>query len=276
MNKSDYQQKIEQWREERESDWRKENGWLALAGLFWLNEGQNRLGRAADNDVVLPAGPNQLGTIVVEEGEVVLKADPTAENVKVAGEPVQEISLKPDVSGSPTLVTAGQLAFIIIKRGDNYAIRLWDNQRPERESFPGRKWFAIDEAYRIPGRYTSHETPETVRLKRSLGEDVDIHAAGEVAFELHGRPLTLLALENEPDNLFLLFKDETSGRETYPAGRYLYAQVEADGNVILDFNRAYSPPCAVTPFATCLYPPRQNHLPLEIRAGEIYKHWENK
>jgi uncharacterized protein (DUF1684 family) len=264
-------EEVTQWRAEKEAELRRENSWLALAGLFWLKEGPNTIGNDAQQEVVLPAGPAHLGTITVSKKSLTLSVHDTAAGVTIDGKPATTAELRPDISGSPTYVTVGSLAFIIIQRGEAYAIRLWNNERPERQTFPGCKWLPYHEEFQVKGYYSRYEQAEIVQLERTLGDAVEIPAAGVVSFELQGEKLQLMALENTPNKLFLLFRDQTTGDTTYAAGRYLYADVQADGAVVLDFNRAYSPPCAVTPFATCMYPPRQNHLPVRIEAGELYE-----
>lgn len=267
-----YQQQVEQWRAVKEDELRRENSWLALAGLFWLKEGVNTMGSHPQADIVLPKGAAQVGTITLDNHALTLTAADPAVGLRVEGESVTTITLHPDMSDRPTTyVTMGELTFMIIQRGDSYALRLWDNGRVERQSYPGRKWYPIDANYAVQGHYNRYEQQEMVQFERTLGDAVAMQAAGVVAFELLGQSLQLTALENVPNRLFLLFRDQTTGRGTYPAGRYLYADVQDDGTALLDFNQAFSPPCAVTTFATCLYPPRENHLSVCIEAGELYE-----
>ena len=159
----------------------------------------------------------------------------------------------------------------MIERDGQYALRLWDNNRPERTEFPGRQWYPVDPQYRLEGEFTPAGGETLIRLGRTIGSELETELGGVVRFTWRGRAQSLLALLNESGGLFLLFKDLTSGSETYPAGRYLSTfPPDEDRRVSLDFNRAYSPPCAFTPYATCALPPAENHLPFRVGAGELY------
>ena len=269
MTNTTYQAEIEAWRRSLETALRKENGWLALAGLYWLEEGSNLVGADPSNRIVLPQreAPDFLGDIHFSDGVARIKSV-AGQTVQVDSEQVETAELKPDTSEIPSLVTIGDLSMIVIKRGDRYGIRLWDNHRPERETFSGRVWYPVQEAYRVEARYTAHDEPSQLTLPGADGDNQSIPAVGLVIFQLAGGEHQLEALEGPAGGLFLIFRDETNGETTYEAGRYLVTGKPERDRVLLDFNRAYNPPCAFTAFATCALPPPQNHLQVVIAAGE--------
>lgn len=270
MERRTYQDEIQRWRDEMEAGLRSENGWLTLIGLFWLEEGENRFGADSDNAIVLPAGkaPASAGSFAHHHGETTLRVADGAP-VRVNGGPVASAPLRPDTSGRPDQVTLGDITMTLIERGGRYAIRARDRRHPARESFAGRSWFPVDESYRVTAQFIPHETPTTLPILTIMGTVEDRHSPGSLVFALGGREHRLVALEEE-DRLFIIFRDQTSGETTYPAGRYLKTAMPQNGRVTLDFNRAYSPPCAFTDFATCPLPPPQNRLPIRVEAGELY------
>ncbi|MBT3338245.1 MAG: DUF1684 domain-containing protein [Anaerolineae bacterium] len=264
-----YRKEITDWQKTLDTNLRKENNWLALAGLFWLEEGINTFGAGATNDVVFPGDsiPEEIGRFIVEDGKV--KMEVTADTlVDVDGVPAKEAFLQPDLSGAPTQLKWGALSFILIQREDGFGIRLWDNSRPEREIFPGRQWFPIQEEFCIEGIYERYESEKLVSFQRKNGADFEAQVEGMVSFPLGGEKYSLLAFEDSDGDLFIMFQDATNGTETYGSGRYLSVGAPEDGKAIIDFNRAVNPPCAFTDFATCPLPPIQNTLSLPITAGE--------
>jgi uncharacterized protein (DUF1684 family) len=252
-----YRGTIEAWRTEREQKLRAEDGWLAVAGLFWLHEGDQRLGTAAGSDIVLPAGsaPAQAGTLSLHERRVTFRPE--------AGEPRV---LRPD---SDDAVTVGRLRLGIIERSGRLGLRVRDPESPRRRSFAGLRWYPVDEAYRVTARFVPAAAKRTIPIPNVLGDVIEMPSPGHVEFTLRGQALRLdPVLEDDAPELFFIFRDATAGKETYPAGRFLYADPPKDGALTLDFNQAYSPPCAFTDFATCPLPPPQNRLKLAIAAGE--------
>ena len=270
MSVQTYEQELEAWRAMQEASWRQENGWLALAGLFWLEEGESRMGTGPDMEIQLPSGkaPAHLATITLKEGKVRLTA-PAGSPVYVDGQPVTDIEMMPERPGPATIVTSGSLAFFIKNEDDDFmAVRLWDNDREERQSFPGREWYPIQDAYRVTGRFEPN--PHTEEFPRTFGMVAEKETLGTVKFELLGQELALQALPGRPGTLFLIFRDKTSGQSTYAPGRYMLGELGDDNTVTLDFNKAFNPPCSVTNYATCMFPPPSNHLPVVIEAGEKY------
>lgn len=263
-----YEEEILRWRQKMEDDLRAEDGWLTLIGLFWLAEGENRFGAAEDNQIVLPAdkAPPHAGSFVLRGGAVTLEAAPEAP-VLLDGRPVSSRALQ--AGADPELISLGDLDMFVIRRGDRYAIRARDRRHPARETFAGRHWMPVDEEYRVVARFSAYDPPRTVSIATVLGTIEERVNPGFLTFTLKGQECRLEALV-EDDKLFILFRDQTSGDTTYPAARYLKAAMPEHGLTTLDFNRAYSPPCAFTAFATCPLPPPQNRLPLRVEAGELY------
>jgi uncharacterized protein (DUF1684 family) len=266
-----YKAEIEAWRGDRETRLKAPSGWLSLAGLFWLKPGANTLGSAAGSDVALPsaAAPDRAGVIELQGREVTLRLSPGVAG-SIKGREVTTTPLATDKDGEPDVLTLGRLSLYVIERSGRLAVRVKDPESPVRRSFRGLQWFPVDEAWRVNARFVPHEAPRTVELADVTGAVQKMTAPGYVVFEHGGRELRLEPVLEQEDakELFFIFKDETSGRETYGAGRYLYAPLPREGTVVIDFNKAYSPPCAFTRFATCPLPPRQNRLAVRVDAGE--------
>ena len=265
-----YESELNAFRDRLETSLRADDGWLALAGLFWLKEGANTVGGDPDSDIALPetSAPPRVGVIDFHAGQATLRvADEIA--VSVDGTPVTSAVLVDDDDGrKPSLVRVGTVSFFVIRRGDKTGIRVRDTQSPARAAFTGRKWFAPNPAYRITGRFVPHATRRKLPNVNIVGITEMIDNPGRVAFELGGRRHEIEAFDGGKDRLFLVLRDATSGKSTYGSSRFLNAPVRADGSVELDFNRAYNPPCAFTPYATCPLPPPENILPVPIEAGE--------
>jgi len=267
-----YKQQVMQWRAARDATLRAENGWLALAGLFWLKEGDNIVGSDPASDILLPArAPGSLGIFVLDGRRVTFEITP-GHAVKVNQQDVeQEMLLRADTDDAPSYITLDTLRMVVIERPNGIGIRLWDNLRPERRIYPSREWFPINEKFRLPARYFHYPTPKKVLLPDTFGEMREDTMDGQVTFELDGNMFDLDATEQEHGRLYIQFRDRTSGTETYPTGRYYYTlDALADGKITLDFNFSYSPPCAFTDYATCLFAPEQNFINTRIEAGEYY------
>ena len=265
-----YRLEVESWRKAREARLAAEGGWLSVVGLDWLAEGENRFGSDPKHPVVLPAGkaPALAGVLVVAGGTVTLRAEPEA-GITLEGQPVSERVLNTDAGGKPDVLRLGSLAFHVIKRGERLAVRLKDADSAARRSFRGVPAYPVKPAFRIEGRFVPYDPPREIPIASVIGTSEPMRSPGKVVFRLSGREVSLdPVLEPGSDELFFIFRDATSGRQTYPAGRFLYAPMPKDGKVVLDFNRAVNPPCAFTEFATCPLPPRQNWLPVPVSAGE--------
>jgi uncharacterized protein len=267
-----YHTAIETWRQGMEAKLRADNSWLTLAGLFWLKEGQNSFGADPENDIVLPAGsaPGNAGTFELHAGGTTLHVANGA-SVMVNGRPVLSAQLRSDATGAPDLVAIDDLMMRVIQRGDRYGIRLWDKRSPARAAFPGRRWFPVQESYCVTASFVSYDPPKIMPIVTILGDIENTPSPGYAIFSINGQAGRLDASYEEDGELFFTFRDATAGDLTYPAGRFLKTPLPQDGQPTIDFNKAYNPPCAFTPYATCPLPPPQNDLPQRIEAGEIYQ-----
>ena len=267
-----YRSEIQAWRHRREASLKAEGGWLSVAGLFWLKDGPNRFGTDAKADIVLPAGsaPPRAGVFQLAGGKVTVIFERQVD-ATLAGHPVTRAELRPDTSGTPDVIALGRLTFFVIERDGRLAIRLKDRESPSRKAFTGLHWFDVKEEYRVAARYVSYAEPKPIKVPNILGHSEAMPSLGYAVFERDGQEIRLEGVLEEKDakQLFFIFRDQTSGKETYPAGRFFYADMPKDGRIVLDFNKAYNPPCAFTAYATCPLPPPQNWMPVRIEAGEL-------
>jgi uncharacterized protein len=267
-----YRREIEDWRGQRLARLQADGGWLTLAGLFWLQPGVNAFGADKANPIVLPssAAPPHAGSFRLEAGRVTLEVLPGVP-ITLAGQPVTRvIALRSDAAGEPDVISLGPLTMQVIARGGRLGIRLKDLHSATRAQFKGLSWFPVRPEYRVSARFVAHAAPVSISLPTVIGGVETLPSPGSALFEIDGKPMRLdPVVETGDTQLFFVFRDSTSGRSTYGAGRFLYADPPRDGRVLLDFNKAYSPPCAFTPYATCPLPPPQNRLPIPIEAGEL-------
>ena len=272
MTNNAYRQIINDWRAEREKSIRNENGWLALAGLYWLKLGKNYFGSDSKCEVQLPERlPANIGYLEYNGKSVSLRAN-AGQKVNVNDKLVDFAVLQSDISDEPSYATMNDIRLVVIQRGHRVGVRMWDNQREERRSFPARTWFDIDESFRVPVTYTAYERPKKAYFPDLTGEKSEIPVEGYLSFEFNGNLYQLDINKEDDGTFFIRFSDPTSKDETYPTGRYVVADVEADGKIFIDFNKAYCPPCAFTNFATCVFAPEQNHLDFKVTAGETHPH----
>ena len=269
---SDYQSGIQKWREKKESDLKSDNGWLTLTNLAWLKEGENTIGSAANNNIVLPKSTApQIGIIEFKQGKANLSINEGVDALG-DGQKISSIELKSDAEGKPTLVQLGEVSFTLIKREDRYGIRVRDKNSPNRAKFTNLHWFPVDESYRVTADFEAYLAPKEIEIPNVLGGTFKMKTPGLLKFKLGGKDYSLEPVE-EGDEYFIIFNDLTSRTTTYQPGRFLYSAKAENGKVVLDFNQAYNPPCAFTEYATCPLPPAQNRLKTEIKAGEMrYDH----
>jgi hypothetical protein len=260
------------WREKRHARLASETGWLTLVGLHWLSPGENVLGADPDAAVPLPEGkaPKRAGVLLLKDGAVRLIPEPGA-GLTIGGKPAAEQVLGDDTAEKTDVVQLGDLAFFVIKRGERLGVRVRDKNSPVRTGFKGIDAYAPDPKYRVAATFHVYDKPKTVDIPNVLGTTEPMTVQGNVTFTLDGRELTLEPVIDDPADpqLWFIFKDATSGKETYGGGRFLYAEMPKDGKVTIDFNQAYNPPCAFTPYATCPLPPPQNWMPVRVEAGEM-------
>ena len=271
MAANDFAKETKAWRDEQEKRLKSEDSWLAVVGLHWLKEGSNSIGASDRATIVLPEGaPLKLGVITFTKGSASIMFD-TVDKVTMDGKPVQkgqEYLLATDKKENPTQIKAGSVNFFLIDRPNGVGIRVKDPNSHARKHFKGRKWYAPDEKFKIEAKWTELQTPKMLTVPDVLGNENDEISPGYATVDIGGKKVDLYPTK-EGEKLFFVFKDKTSGKETYGAARFLYASLPQNGKVTLDFNRAVNPPCAFTDFATCPLPPKENRLDVAIPAGEL-------
>jgi len=266
---------LEAWRAERLERLQAADGWLTLVGLEWLEPGENVVGAADDASVKLPddAAPGEVGVIeLAGDGTLHFRAAPDA-GVTIDGERVEEAVLATDAEGAPTELRVGRVLFYPIARGKRIGIRIKDPQAAARTRFAGIESYPPDDRFRVEATFEAFEEPETITMSTVAGTDAEALVPGVLRFRLLDRDLTLRPTVSSPDDdrLFVVFADQTSGVTTYGACRYLSVDRPPNGGTTwLDFNYAYNPPCAFTPYATCPLPPDGNRLPVAVPVGERY------
>ena len=251
---------LKTWQAQRTAELSAPESWLGLVGLFWLEEGLNRVGSDEAAVVRLPAGPPHLGDL-----ECV--AD------RVFWRPVGGVSreLDTDRSGRPAAVHHENLSFFVVDRDGRLAARVRDREWAAKQAFASPEYFPFAAEWVIEAVWEPLLEPLTMEVPNVAGELKAVQVAYQSLFTVAGESVALLPMSVGPDEIFFVFRDRSSGKETYGAGRFLKALPAVDGKITLDFNRAYNPPCAFTPFATCPLPPPENWLPFAVPAGE--KKW---
>ena len=266
-----YENEILRWRAEKYDALTGENGWLALAGLFDLNPGRNLIGSNPMCEVILPeSAPTFLG-IAELRGEVVRFHSAEGVKVRINGRVAQKAILKPAQDPKPTFVEWNKIRIVVHRHGEKLSMRIWDNEREDRFGLPPLKWFPINTKFRFNGTYTRYPKPKASPQDDSTGDVVNDQLDGFVSFRYEGKTYKLDVTQTNTRKLFIKFRDGTSNKESYPPSRYFYTDPPKNGKVAVDFNKAYSPPCAFTPYATCIFAPPQNTLPFRVEAGEIYR-----
>jgi uncharacterized protein (DUF1684 family) len=262
---------IRAWRTRRDDSLTSDTGWLTLTGLLWLKPGDNSFGRAASNALVLDnaALADTAGSFVLTGGKVRFVAH-VGGGVTRDGQPVSAMDLVSDAHGEPTVLASGALRFFIIERSGNVGVRVRDLNNPHRLNFQGLTYFPVSSAWVFNARFEPYQPVHHIKITNILGMEEDDESPGAVVFTKNGRQWRLDTVLEDPrdQELFIMFADATSGHETYGAGRFLYIPLPANGTVVLDFNKAFNPPCALNDFATCPLPPFQNRLKLKVEAGE--------
>jgi uncharacterized protein (DUF1684 family) len=271
MGTSEYDNRILQWRAKKLNDLVGENGWMALAGLSWLKTGRNLVGSNPMCEVTLPErAPTFLG-IIEWKGKTIRLNVADGVPVQVNGKLVQRAILKSSKAPKPSYITWNDMRMVLHEYAGRYAIRVWDNKRRHQLTLPLLKWFPINKHFSFKARYKRYPEPKISAQSDTFGDTVEDRLDGYVSFHFEGKTYRLDATEVKDQKLFIKFRDLTSQKETYPPSRYMYTEPVQDGKVVLDFNYSYSPPCAFTEFATCIFAPQQNTLPFRVEAGEIYR-----
>jgi len=249
---------LSEWQQARRQELAAPDSWLGMVGLFWLEPGANAVGSAAESLVRLPSGPDRLGDLVWADGRIVWQA---------VGGAAQE--LLTDAAGQPTVVDHENLSFFIVDREGRLAARVRDRNWAAGQSFAGLDYFDFAPEWRVEAVWEPLTPALRMEVPNVSGELKTVEVTHQAVFSIDGQRVTLLPMAVGPQGVFFVFRDRTSGKQTYGAGRFLRVPLAVDGRITLDFNRAYNPPCAFTPFATCPLPPAENWLPFAVPAGEL-------
>ena len=245
------------WRATRHAELAAPDSWLGLIGLFWLEPGLNSVGSAEGSTVQLPAGPPHLGDLRWQDDKLSWLPDKGA-----------EIELQTDLAGQPSTVDYKNWSFFVVDRNSLLAVRLRDREWAQKKPFNGLSYFAYDPAWCIEAEWQSLSPPVAMEVPNVTGELKTVLVDHKAVFEVVGQLVELLPMSVSDSEVFFVFRDRSSGKDSYGAGRFLKASVAVDGKIRLNFNFAYSPPCAFTPFAMCPLPPPENWLPFAVAAGE--------
>lgn len=263
----DYVESIEEWKEYRINVLKGPTNWLRLVSIYWMEEGENRFGSGADQDLILPAGtiPDHAGTLTLEDGIVTLSV---AEGVVMTheGVPVREMMMYD--GGERFRVEHGTLEWFIDNRGDLYGLKLYNKENSKADAFDGFPSYPLAPEWHLKASFVAKSDSTTITVDNVIGEEVERYSPGNIEFRAGGKDHSVIAFEAN-SGLFIIIADETNRTETYYSGRYMIIPFpDEDGNTIIDFNKAYNPPCAYSKFTTCQLPPQQNRLDIAITAGE--------
>jgi uncharacterized protein len=268
-----YQRSIAEWRAQEEAKLKADDGWLTVVGLDWLKEGDNRVGSNPAFEARLPkAAPDKVGTLTLKDGKVRFRPE-RGVAVTFNGVPAFETNLKTDITPQYDKLTVGRIKFFIIEREQRFGVRIKDNDSAARREFTGLKWFPVDESWKVQAKYLPYDQPRKVTFDTLAGVKEEDASPGYVTFQHGGKEYRMEPVLDGTDFWFVM-RDQTSGKTTYGASRFLYAPMPKSGisrpaALEIDFNKAENPPCVFTNYATCPLPPPQNRLPLAVTAGEM-------
>lgn len=266
----DYTSSIEDWRAARIASLKKPDGWFSFAGSGIVNVGESKVGAAKDNDIVLSKGPAHLGTLILDPQGKILFRPAASSEAQIDGKPITDtVTLQTNADGAtPTRITIGDPWFYVIRSGDLVGWRFRDPDSPALHAFKGVDSFPIDESWRIEADWQAFDPPREIELITIINTLEKAKVPGKAVFERDGKQYQLQPVTEDNGQLFFIIADKTSGKETYGAARFLYADPPKDGKVVLDFNKAYNPPCALSPHVVCPTAPPENRLGLRVTAGE--------
>lgn len=264
-----YRQEIDAWHAQRVERLTRADSWLALIGRHPLEVGVWTVGSSAGNAIRLAAGPANLGTITRTGDNSVTFALADGVAGTIDGTTERSAPLAYGRDAKPTYVRAGTINFYILESRGRLFLRVRDSESPRRRNFAGIERFPVDPVWRIVADWVPFDPPRQIPITNVVGVTENASCPGKAVFTIGGRTLELLPVQEAPgERLFFILTDTTAGEETYEASRFLYSDLPQDGKVVLDFNQLYNPPCAFTPFTTCPLPPKENRLPIPVRAGE--------
>lgn len=260
---------VQVWRDKHEVDYRRD--WVSIAGLFSFKPGRNTAGSAKGQDIQLPASvPASVGAFVLNG--IAVRFEPSAEalsQITANGKPITgPMDLRDDGGPNADELRIGEVRMVVHVSGENRSLRVRDPKGPLATGFLGFTWFKIDPKYRVTGRFVKDAAPRALKVLNTFGDIDSYNTEGVITFTLLGKKMSVRPFTTRPNRFYIVFKDQSSGKETYAAARFLYADLKPDGTTVLDFNEAYNPPCAFNPHTTCPIPLKENRLPIKILAGE--------
>lgn len=266
---SKYKNEIQEWRKKRLKNLKSEDGWLNLAGLYWLEKGKNTIGSDSSNDVVFPdKAPKNLGYVTLNDSDITFHAKEDAIVANKAGEQIEQTNMNHDQQKNKTVLQHGPLRWFVIKRGDKFGIRLRDLMSPLLKKVDSIPAFPVKPDWKVEATFIPYKKEKYMEVPNVLGGTYQEKVHGKLRFTVNDTTYALLPMGSR-ESLFVVFGDQTNAEQTYGGGRFLSVETpDEDNKTVLDFNKAYNPPCAFTPYATCPLPPRENVLSLKVKAGE--------
>jgi len=265
----EYFEEIKQWDQRRAERLKADDGWLNLVGRTWLKPGENKFGSAKDNDVVIESDkvPDFMGVFIFQDSTVTMKVNDGVV-VLFNDSPVKEMIMIGDTKKEMTVFQYKSIKWNLIVRNELYGIRFRDLESELVKNFNGIERFPVNEDWKISAEFEAYDPPRKISVPNVLGQIDEEPSPGAIVFTRDGQTYRIEAVD-AGDRLWFIFADGTSGEETYGGGRFLYTdKADSTGKVIVDFNKAYNPPCVLTKFATCPLPPKENYIKLRITAGE--------
>ena len=264
----DYVASVQAWRDRHEEDYRRE--YVTIAGLHLLEPGAYTIGSSPGNRLVIsPRVPPVTGRVTVDDDGRVRYEPLPGVSVLFEDAPVEGPVILKEPDGSPAgELVIGNVRVVVHESGERLWLRVRDPEAELATGFQGFSWSPIDPAYRVAARFVPDPEPRTFQVVNTFNDLTTYTSQGVVEFELHGQTLRLRPFTTRPGRFYFVFRDASSGGETYATGRFLYSDLLEDGTTVLDFNQAYNPPCAFNPYTTCPIPLKENVLPVKILAGE--------
>ncbi len=261
------------WKETRMEELKSKDGYLNLAGLYWLEEGEHTFGSGSSNAVVFPNDfPSTSGVLIVQEGKV--SVENLADGIRIDSDSTTSslvFDLEKEVRKE---MSYDSYVWYVIERQGDIGIRLKDLDHPALSKEIGIKFFDYNPKLQVQANFSRYTTSKKLRIDNILGHQFEFDIEGQLQFQVGEKSYTLEPMQDERD-FFVIFSDETSAIETYGSGRYIHVPwPDESGKTMIDFNQSYNPPCAFSDFATCLIPPPENRLAFRIDAGELDYHME--
>ena len=278
--RSDAPSETVQWQAANSQKLKNPNGWLALTGHYWLREGICGVGSSDSSVIQLPEAARGIEAEFVVRGSSVefrpiSKHRFESNDTELRGPQILRIDpLSKEADSEDVIQIENRFLLQLVRRSGRLAIRVRDPQSPALVHFPGKTWFPVDPKFQIHARFQRWNKTTESESTNIRGEAIQLDIIGELQFQWQGTDYSFLA-QQEGDELFIVFKDQSNGSDTYGPGRFLNVPMPnvkpgESSEIVLDFNRAYNPPCAFSAHTLCPLAPAKNRLPFRISAGETY------